>query len=79
MGFACAPVIKVTANKNIYNIRGENFDVCLSEIIDGELSITEGGEIVFNKVIETAEGTQTAAEKLGHREFSLYRVSPILT
>lgn len=79
MGFACAPVIKVTANKNIYNIMGENFDLCLSEIIDGELSIKEGGEIVFNKVIETAEGTQTAAEKLGHREFSLYRVSPILT
>lgn len=79
MGFACAPIIKVTANKNIYNIMGENFDLCLSEIIDGELSIKEGGEIVFNKVIETAEGTQTAAEKLGHREFSLYRVSPILT
>lgn len=79
MGFACAPVIKVTANKNIYNIMGENFDLCLSELIDGELSIKEGGEIVFNKVIDTAEGTQTAAEKLGHREFSLYRVSPILT
>ena len=79
MGFACAPVIKVTANKNIYNIMGENFDLCLSDIVDGELSIKEGGEIVFNKVLETAEGTQTAAEKLGHREFSLYRVSPILT
>lgn len=79
MGFACAPVIKVTANKNIYNIMGENFDLCLSDIVDGELSIKEGGEIVFNKVMETAEGTQTAAEKLGHREFSLYRVSPILT
>ena len=79
MGFVCAPVIKVTANKNIYNIMGENFDLCLSDIVDGELSIKEGGEIVFNKVLETAEGTQTAAEKLGHREFSLYRVSPILT
>ena len=79
MGFACAPVIKVTANKNIYSIMGENFDLNLSEIVEGELSIKKGGEFVFNKVIETAEGSETASEKLGHREFSLYRVSPILT
>ncbi len=79
MGFACAPVIKVTANKNIFEIMNENFDLNLSEIVEGSLSIKEGGEMVFNKVIETAEGNETCAEKLGHREFSLYRVSPILT
>ena len=79
MGFAAAPVIKVTANADICEIMSENFDLNLSDIIDGSLSIKEGGEEVFEKVISTADGNETASEKLGHREFSLYRISPILT
>ena len=79
MGFAAAPVIKVTANADICEIMSENFDLNLSDIIHGSLSIKEGGEEVFEKVISTADGNETASEKLGHREFSLYRISPILT
>ena len=79
MGFAAAPMIKVTANSRIANIMRENFDIDLSDIIEGDLSITEAGEYVFNKVVETVNGAETCSEKLGHREFTLYRVSPILT
>ncbi|MDD5945608.1 MAG: UxaA family hydrolase [Clostridia bacterium] len=79
MGFAAAPVIKVTANEDIVKIMDDNFDVDLSKIINGEMSVDGGGEILFKKVIDTAEGKLTSSERLGHREFSLYRVSPILT
>ena len=79
MGFAAAPVIKVTANSKISKIMAENFDLDLSGIIDGDISINDGGRVLFERVISVAQGQQTAAEKLGHREFSLYRVSPILT
>ena len=79
MGFAAAPVIKVTANDRIARLMAENFDLDLSGIVAGSCSIAQGGEQVFAKVLETAEGTPTAAERLGHREFSLYPVSPILT
>lgn len=79
MGFAAAPVIKVTANDKIAKIMDDNFDMDLSKIVGGEMSIADGGKAVFERVTETAEGKETAAERLGHREFSLYRVSPILT
>ncbi len=79
MGFAAVPVIKVTANAKIFQLMRENFDIDLSDIVEGDASITAGGEIIFDKVLSVAEGELTAAEKLGHREFSLYRVSPILT
>ena len=79
MGFAAAPMIKVTANSAIAGIMKENIDIDLSEIISGELSVIGGGDIVFDKVISTVNGHETCSEKLGHREFSLYRISPILT
>lgn len=79
MGFAAAPVIKVTANKDIFCLMNENFDIDLSDIVYGNSSIPIGGEAVFNKVLSVANGQLTASEKLGHREFSLYRISPILT
>ncbi|MEL7624556.1 MAG: UxaA family hydrolase [Clostridiales bacterium] len=79
MGFAAAPVIKVTANSKVAQLMRENFDIDLSDIVEGDTSIAAGGETIFNQVLAVAEGELTAAEKLGHREFSLYRVSPILT
>ncbi len=79
MGFAAAPVIKVTGNEKIAKIMDDNFDLVFSKIVDGEMSISEAGKATFDMVTETAEGKETCAEKLGHREFSLYRVSPILT
>ena len=79
MGFAAAPVIKVTGNSKIFQLMRENFDIDLSGIVEGNTSIVEGGGIIFNKVCEVVDGELSAAERLGHREFSLYRVSPILT
>ena len=79
MGFASSPVYKVTANAFIAGIMAENFDLDLSQIVDGDMTIREGGEQLWADILAVAEGRETAAERLGHREFSLYRVSPILT
>ena len=79
MGFASSPVYKVTANAFIADIMAENFDLDLSQIVEGDMTIREGGEKLWNDILAVAEGRETAAEHLGHREFSLYRVSPILT
>ena len=79
MGFASSPVYKVTANAFIADIMAENFDLDLSEIVEGDLTIREAGEKLWEDILATAEGKETKAEQLGHREFSLYRVSPILT
>ena len=79
MGFAASPVIKVTANAKVAERMGENIDADLSGILRRTMSLREGGAMLFRLLINTAEGTPTAAERLGHREFSMYRISPILT
>lgn len=79
MGFAAAPVYKVTANAHIAGIMAENFDLSLADIMQGKMTIQQGGERLWEEILAVAEGRETCAERLGHREFSLYRVSPILT
>ncbi len=79
MGFAAAPVIKITANKRTAEIMKENIDINLSAIIEGRLDLEKAGNVLFEAAVETADGRETAAEKSGHREFSLYRISPALT
>ncbi|MDL2227075.1 UxaA family hydrolase [Deltaproteobacteria bacterium OttesenSCG-928-M10] len=78
MGFAAAPVVKVTANPRMARQMAENFDCDLSGIISGGLSLAEGGRLVLDLVAQTAEGREAAAEKLGHKEFGYYRISEIL-
>ena len=78
MGFASSPVIKVTGNSGIVGVMGENIDIDLSRIVDGDLTLAEAGEEIFDRVIDTANGLETASERLGHREFALYRIAPIM-
>ncbi len=79
MGFAAAPVFKMTANHGVYCRMRENFDLDVSGILDRTSSVREEGEKLWEAILQVAEGKETAAETLGHREFSLYRISPILT
>ncbi|MBQ1406945.1 MAG: UxaA family hydrolase [Eubacterium sp.] len=79
MGFASSPVLKVTGNSGIVGVMGENIDMDLSGIIDGTLTLEDAGQAILERVIETASGRETASESLGHREFALYRISPIMT
>ena len=79
MGFAAAPVIKLTGNALVADQMGENIDVDLSGIVQRTMSLEEGGERLLEKLLAVVNGEETAAERLGHREFSLYRISPILT
>lgn len=78
MGFAAAPVIKVTANRRMANLMRENFDCDLSGILSGEISLREGGRSLLDAMLRTAEGAGVAAEKLGHKEFGYYRTSELL-
>jgi len=79
MGFAGLPVIKVTANELMAEKMADNTDIDLSPILRDEMTIKEGGALILKCIAATASGKKTKSEKLGHREFSLYRISPILT
>lgn len=75
-GSPIAPVIKITANAETYEIMSDNIDIDASSIISGEKSIEEMGQEVFREIISVASGKFTKSESLGHREFGIYKIAP---
>jgi altronate dehydratase large subunit len=53
-------------------------DVDVSEILSGTLSLQQGGDRIWQEILEVAEGKLTKAEILGHQEFSINRIGPSL-
>ena len=56
----------------------ENIDINAGVIVDGEATLQEVGEGIFNEIIEVASGKLTKAEILGHREFDIHTLGPVL-
>lgn len=76
IGNPIVPVIKLTANPRTVRTMGEHVDVDVSGILRREMTIEEAGDSLIDMVVRTANGRNTAAEALGHREFvmtKLYR------
>jgi (2R)-sulfolactate sulfo-lyase subunit beta len=54
----------------------EHIDVDVSGILRREMTIEQAGDALIEMIVRTANGRNTAAEALGHREFvmtKLYR------
>ncbi|MGL5544541.1 UxaA family hydrolase [Cetobacterium sp.] len=75
-GNPIAPVIKLTGNKATFEKMSDNIDLNVSEIISGEKSIDEMGEILFKELLDVSNGKTTKAEELGHKEFCIYKTAP---
>jgi (2R)-sulfolactate sulfo-lyase subunit beta len=76
VGNPIVPVIKITANPRTVRTMGEHVDVDVSGILRREMTIDEAGDALIDMIVRTANGRNTAAEALGHREFvmtKLYR------
>lgn len=73
-GCPIAPVIKITGNPETYQMMEENIDINGGKVILGEYSLDDLGNEIYHKMISVSNGEQTKAEKLGHREFGIYRV-----
>jgi altronate dehydratase large subunit len=56
----------------------ENMDINAGVIVDGEATLQEVGKGILNEIVEVASGKQTKAEILGHREFNIHTLGPIL-
>lgn len=78
LGFAFAPVLKITANDLIFETMRENMDMNVAAILSGALSIQGAGEAIYRRIFAVANGELVAAEKLGHREFGFHRIGPTL-
>ena len=71
VGSALAPVIKIAANPEMYRRLSADMDVNAGRIIDGEASVDEVGQEIYDLVLEAAAGRQTCSEAMGHAEFIL--------
>ena len=78
VGTPIAPVIKVSTNSITYNKMKDNIDINAGVIVDGQGTLRSVGEQIFNEVVEVASGKLTKAEILGHHEFDIHSLGPVV-
>ena len=74
IGNPIVPVIKITANPRTMRTMSEHIDLDVSGILRREMTIDEAGDALIDMICRTANGRNTAAEALGHREFSMTKL-----
>jgi arabinonate dehydratase len=60
-----APTIKLASNTPMYNQLSEDMDINCGLVIDGELSLDQMGQRIFEHILRTASGERTSSELLG--------------
>ena len=73
-GNAIVPVLKVTANKRTAEWMDDNIDTDLSGIIDGTMTIEEGGELLLGQIADLCNGKLTKAEAYGFSDIAVDHV-----
>ena len=74
IGNPIVPVIKISGNPKTIRTMGEHIDVDVSGVLRREMTISAAGDALIDMIVRTANGRLTAAEALGHREFSLTKL-----
>jgi altronate dehydratase large subunit len=73
LGNSIVPVIKVVGNPLTYEKMKDNMDIDASEILLNGKSIRDVGLIVFNEILQVANGKMTKAEIYGFSEMGIWR------
>jgi altronate dehydratase large subunit len=74
-GSPIAPVIKITGNTETFRKQKDNLDLNVGPIIQGKETVKEAGKRIFEEVIATASGKLSKAEKLGQKDFSIFKIA----
>ncbi len=75
LGSPVAPVLKITGNRDTFINMKDNMDIDVSRIIEGKESVKAAGKRIFERVIAAASGRLTKAERLGQRDFCLFKMN----
>ncbi len=78
IGFPTVPVVKIASNTRIFRVMSDNMDVNAGEIVDGSATIRQKGEEIYRCIVRAASGERTRSEILGHKEFSPWRIGPVV-
>lgn len=74
IGNPVQPVLKITANPKTAALMSDHIDVDCSGLLTHGRSVEEAGDELIDLVERTISGRVTAAEALGHREFSITKL-----
>lgn len=74
VGNPIVPVIKISGNPRTLRTMSEHIDVDVTGVLTREQTIDQAGDALIEMILRTANGRNTAAEALGHREFSLTKL-----
>ncbi|MCB1548798.1 MAG: UxaA family hydrolase, partial [Hyphomicrobiaceae bacterium] len=64
-GSVPAPSLKLATNTPMYRRMEEDMDINCGEVLDGDVSIEEMGQRIFELMLATASGKPTKSELLG--------------
>ncbi len=69
------PTIKVTGNARLFQLMNDTVDLDVSGILRGEMSVPDGGQVIFDEVIAVANGRITKSEALcDDNSFAVHRI-----
>ena len=71
VGSAISPVIKIAANPHMYRRLADDMDVNAGRILEGQATLAQVGDEIYQKVLALASGGKSRSEDLGHQEFIL--------
>ena len=74
IGNPIVPVIKISGNPRTLRTMSEHIDVDVTGVLTREMTIDAAGDALIEMIVRTANGRATAAEALGHREFSMTKL-----
>ena len=71
-GTPIAPVIKLTGNRETYDMLDNDIDFCAAGILEGTETANESAERLWEYVKNVCEGQLCMAERVGHRQGTLF-------
>jgi len=74
VGNPIVPVIKISGNPRTLRTMSEHIDLDVTGVLTREMTIEQAGDALIEMIRRTANGRLTAAESLGHREFSMTKL-----
>jgi altronate hydrolase len=79
-GFKPAPSIKLATNTEMYRRMEEDMDVNCGIILDGEVTLEQMGQQIFDLILEVASGRRTKSETLGlgNHEFTPWQIGAVM-
>jgi altronate hydrolase len=79
-GFKPVPTLKLASNTPMYKKMAKDMDINCGAIIDGDMTISEMGELIFHAILDTASGKKTKSDVLGFgdHEFVPWQIGAVM-